>query len=184
MKILETNRLLLRHLEPGDLTNLFALYRDPEVRRYIPDAPQTLSAAQEELTWFLHGHPQHPELGLWATVFKETGQFIGLCGMLPWTIDGRSEVEVAYLIARTHWGKGLGTEAAQAILDYGFERLGLTRMICLIDRQNASSIRVAEKIGMAFEKEGQDELGPFLLYARNRPAVPEGDFDANSNQLP
>ncbi len=88
------------------------------------------------------------------------------------------------MIAQTHWGQGLGTKAAQAILDYGFEQLGLRRLICLIDHDNTASIRVAEKIGMAFEKEGQDEKGPFLLYACNRPAMLEGDFDANTNQLP
>ena len=184
MKILETRRLDFRHLEPNDLDSLFTLYCDPDVRRYIPDAPRTLAETKEELDWFLHGHPQRPELGLWATIYRPTNQFIGRCGLLPWTIDGQDEVEVAYLIARSHWGQGLGTEAAQAILDYGFGNLGLTRLICLIDHDNVASIRVAEKIGMIFEKEGQDEMGPFLLYARNRPALPEGDFDAHSNQLP
>ena len=183
MKILETNRLLLRHLEPGDLDSLFDLYCDPEIRRYIPDAPQTLAEVEEQLDWFLHGHPRHPELGLWATIYKPTNQFIGRCGLLPWTIDGQAEVEVAYTIAQSHWGRGLGTEAAQAILDYGFYTLGFTRLVCLIDEENGASIRVAEKIGMAFEKEGRDEIGPFWLYARSKPALPEGDFDAHPNQL-
>lgn len=178
MKILETNRLILRHLEPGDLDNLFALYCDLEMRRYIPDAPQTLAQAKEELDWFLNGHPRHPELGLWATIHKHTGQFVGRCGLLPWTIDGRFEVEVAYAITGSHWGQGLGTEAALAIRDYGFGTLGLTRLVCLIDSDNLASIRVAEKIGMAFEQEGRDEIGLFLLYALDRPAIREGGFPA------
>jgi ribosomal-protein-alanine N-acetyltransferase len=184
MKILETKRLLLRHLELRDLDSLFILYKDPDIRRYFPEGTLTYDETKEELEWFLNGHPEHPKLGLWATIYKDTGQFIGRCGLLPWVIDGRLEVEVAYLIAKTHWGQGLGTEAAQAILDYGFEQLGLRRLICLIDHGNTASIRVAEKIGMAFEKEGQDEKGPFLLYACSRPAMLEGDFDANTNQLP
>lgn len=179
MKILETDRLILRHLEPGDLDNLFALYQDPEIRRYIPDAPQTLAEAKEELDWFLYGHPRHPELGLWATIHKQTGQFVGRCGLLPWTIDGRFEVEVAYAIARSHWGQGLGTEAALAIRDYGFGTLGLTRLVCLIEGDNLASIRVAEKIGMAFEREGRDEIGSFLLYALDWPAMRAGDFPAS-----
>ena len=169
MKILETDRLILRHLEPDDLDDLFALYADPEVVRYIPDAPQTLAETKEELDWFLHGHPRRPELGLWATIYKPTNQFIGRCGLLPWTIDGQDEVEVAYTIAPNYWGQGLGTEAAQAILDYGFNTLGFARLVCLIDEENVASIRVAEKIGMAFEKASQDEIGPFWLYARNKP---------------
>jgi ribosomal-protein-alanine N-acetyltransferase len=165
MNILETQRLLLRRLEPGDLDALHALYRDPEIRRYYPEGTLTLEETKEELEWFLNGHPAHPELGLWATIHKATGHFIGRCGLLPWTIDGRYEVEVAYMIAKEFWGQGLGTEAALAILDYGFEQLGLSRLICLIDRENLASIGVAENIGMTFEREGEDEKGPFLLYS-------------------
>ena len=171
MKILETKRLVLRHFVPNDLDRLFALYSDPQVRRYFPEGTLTYEETKEELEWFLNGHPQHPELGLWATVHKETNQLIGRCGLLPWTIDGRPEVEVAYMIAKEYWGQGLGAEAAQAVLDYGFEELQLSRLICLIDRENLASIKVAGKIGMTFEKEGRDEQGPFLLYARNKEAT-------------
>ena len=64
-----------------------------------------------------------------------------------------------------HRGQGLGTEAARAILDYGFEQLNLSRLICLVDRENLASIKVARNIGMTFEKAGEDEKGPFLLYS-------------------
>ena len=168
MKILETKRLLLRHLELDDLDSLYALYRDPEVRRYFPEGTLTCAETREELKWFLNGHPRHPELGLWATIHKETGQFIGRCGLLPWTIDGQFEVEVAYLIAKAYWGQGLGTEAARGIRGYGFEQLNLTRLICLIDRDNRASQKVAENIGMTFEKEGRDDKGPFWLYSIKR----------------
>ena len=171
MKILETSRLILRHPVLDDLDSLFALYCDPDVSKYIPDAPRNYEETREELVWHMNGHPKRPELGLWATIHKETGKFIGRCGLLPWTIDRQNEVEVAYLISKAYWGQGLGTEAAQAILDYGFEKLNLSRLICLIDKENLASIKVAEKIGMTFEKEGKDEMGPFLLYSRNKPPV-------------
>src|SRR5205823_6246802 len=70
LKILETERLILRRLLPADLANLSALYRDPEIRRYFPKGTLTYAQTQEELEWFLHGHPAHPELGLWATIHK------------------------------------------------------------------------------------------------------------------
>jgi RimJ/RimL family protein N-acetyltransferase len=168
MIILETKRLLFRHLVPGDLDDLYALYCDPDVVRHIPDAPRTYDEAREELEWHQHGHPKHPELGLWATIHKATGLFIGRCGLLPWTLDGRFEVEVAYLVAKAHWGQGLGTEAAQAILTYAFEHLGLPRLVCLIEPGNIASVRVAEKIGMTLEKETADDKGPFLLYSTHR----------------
>jgi ribosomal-protein-alanine N-acetyltransferase len=169
MKILETPRLILRRLLPGDLDSLFVLYRDPEIRRYFPEGTLTCEETKEELEWFLDGHPQHPQLGLWATVHKETDQFIGRCGLLPWTIEGRAEVEVAYLLDRAYWGQGLATEAARAIAGYAFERLNLARLICMIDPGNQASINVARNIGMHLEKEMTDDKGPFLLYAMGRP---------------
>src|ERR1051326_3201731 len=168
MKILETRRLILRHLLPEDLDPLFALYSDPEIRRYYPEGTLTYEETKEELEWFLHGHPTHPQLGLWATLHKETHQFIGRCGLLPWTIEQRPEVEVAYMLSKEYWGQGLGTEAAQAIVHYGFEQLGLSRLICLIDPENQASIKVAQKIGMTLEKEVDDGKGLALLYSRSK----------------
>lgn len=166
--VVETQRLILRHLLMSDLDDLFAFYRDPEVIQYIPDAPRTYEQTKEELEWFMNGHPRFPELGLWATVYKETGQFIGRCGLLPWTIDGRDEVEVAFALAKQFWGQGLATEVAKALIQHGFEDLRLSRLICSIEHGNKASIRVATKLGMTFEKEAQDEYGPFLIYAINK----------------
>ena len=163
--ILETDRLILRHQVISDLDDLWALYLDPQITKYIPDAPRSREEAKEELEWHMHGHPRFPELGLWATIYKESGRFIGRCGLLPWTINGQQEVEVAYTIAREYWGQGLATEAAQAILDYGFEKLNLSRLICVIDEDNLGSRKVAEKIGMSFEREAEDELGTFMIYS-------------------
>lgn len=163
--IFETPRLILRHQVLADLDDLWALYCNPNITRFIPDAPRSREEAGEELEWHMDGHPKNPDLGLWATIHKESGKFIGRCGLLPWEIDGQSEIEVAYTIAEAYQGQGLGSEAAQAILNYGFEKLNLTRLICLIDEENIPSRRVAEKIGMSFEKEGRDESGKFLVYS-------------------
>jgi [ribosomal protein S5]-alanine N-acetyltransferase len=166
--ILETSRLLLRHLVMDDLDELFALYRNPEIRRYFPEGVLTRDETREELEWHMHGHPRHPELGLWATVYKESGKFIGRCGLLPWEIDDRLEVEIAYLLDRAFWGQGLATEAARGIMEYGFGRLNLSRLICLIDPDNIASQRVAEKIGMTLERKVDGIDGdnyPTLIYA-------------------
>jgi RimJ/RimL family protein N-acetyltransferase len=166
--ILETQRLILRHLLIDDLDALFALYSNPEIRQYFPDSTLSHEQTKEELEWFLHGHPEHPELGLWATIYKETGTFIGRCGLLPWTIEEQNEVEVAYLLDKAYWGKGLATEAARGIVDYAFDHLKLSRLICLIDPDNQASIKVAKNIGMNLEKEMVDEYGPYLIYSRNK----------------
>jgi RimJ/RimL family protein N-acetyltransferase len=169
--ILETERLLFRRLVLDDLDALFALYSDKETRQYFPDGTDgtlTYAETKEEVEWFLNGHPNRPELGLWAAIHKETGQFIGRCGLLPWTIEGREEVEVAYLLDKRFWRQGLGTEAARAILRYGFDQLHLSRLICMVDPDNQASAKVATNIGMTLEKELVDETGPFLLFSINK----------------
>lgn len=165
MIIVTTHRLVLRHLEPEDLDALFALYRDPEMRRYFPDGTRTLAETKEELEWHQHGHPRHPELGLWATTERTTGAFLGRCGLLPWVIDGVEEVELAYMITKERWREGFASEAARGIVAYARDVLHLKRLICLITPGNDASIGVAEKAGMAFEREHTDELGPCLIYS-------------------
>ena len=169
--ILETQRLLLRHLILGDLEELFALYNDPEIRRYFPEGVLSLEETREELEWHMHGHPDYPELGLWATVYKETGKFIGRCGLLPWEIEGKLEVEIAYLLDKNFWHQGLATEAANGILRYAFQTLELPRLICLIDPENIPSQKVAERIGMTLEKRVDGIAGdnfPTLIYSISR----------------
>jgi ribosomal-protein-alanine N-acetyltransferase len=161
MKILETKRLLLRHMEMSDLDAMYALYSDPEMRLYFPDGTLTYEETKEEVEWFLNGHPEHPELGLWTTILKENNQIIGRCGLLPWTIDGRYEVEVAYMIDKAYWRQGLGAEAAQAVLEYGFNQLGLTRLVCFIDQNNAASIGVAKKSACPLNAKRKTKPGHF-----------------------
>ncbi|MBL8710349.1 MAG: GNAT family N-acetyltransferase [Rhodospirillaceae bacterium] len=165
MTILETDRVILRRLVPSDLAALAALYGDPRVRRYFPEGILSVAETVEELEWFLNGHPDFPQLGLWATIDKTTQAFIGRCGLLPWTIAGRQEVEIAYLLDPACWGRGLGTEIARALVQYGLRQLNLPRLIALIDSGNQPSIRVAEAAGLAFERNGEVEGTACAIYA-------------------
>ena len=115
MKILETDRLLLRHLLPGDLDNLYALYSDPEIRRYFPDGTRTYEETREELEWFLNGHPKYPELGSGRPSTRTRTSLLAGAGC-SWIIDGVLEVEIAYLLAKPYWNQGLGAEVAQALV--------------------------------------------------------------------
>lgn len=167
-RILETPRLLLRHLMLDDLDQLFSLYQDTEVRKYFPEGVLSYEETREELEWHMNGHPNHPRLGLWATIHKETGKFIGRCGLLPWDIEGKLEIEIAYLLDKSFWHQGLATEAASGIMNHAFEQLNLTRLICLIDPENFASQRVAERIGMTVERKVDGIDGddfPTLIYA-------------------
>ena len=165
MVVLETPRLILRRFEPQDLEPLHALYSDPEIRRYYPDGVYTREQTLDELQAFLDGHRRYPELGLWATLDRASGAFLGRCGLLPWQIDGKLEVELAFLITKSRWREGLATEASLGIIERARAVLGLQRLICLVMPGNAASAGVATKVGMRFEREHTDEYGPCHLYS-------------------
>lgn len=169
MQILESERLRFRRLVPGDLDDLYALYRDPEMMRWIPEGTLTREQTREQLEFYLDGHPKNPAWGLWATILKSSGAFVGRCGLLHWTIEGREEVEVAFMIGREHWRRGLGSEAAAAIARHAFEQLRLARVVCLITPGNEASRGVALRIGMRHERDFTDEFGPAWLYVKANP---------------
>jgi ribosomal-protein-alanine N-acetyltransferase len=179
MIVLETERLLLRHLVPADLDALHALYSDPEMRRFYPDGTLTRAETMSEIAWFANGHPQHPQLGLWATVERRSGDFLGRCGLLPWQIDGVDEIELAFMIDKRRWREGLASEAALAIARHAREVLGLKRLVCLIVPGNRASEGVARRLGMRFEREFSDEFGPGHLHAMALDMDVDGGMDKN-----
>ena len=142
-------------------------------RRYVatfPTASGRTSRRARSSQWIIDVYYGTYGYGLWATILKETGDFIGRCGLLPWEIGGRTEVEVAYLLGKNYWRRGLATEAAAAIVDYAFETLPVDRLICMVDPENAASRGVAIKVGMTMLWDDYvDEYGPAHVYAIPRP---------------
>jgi len=104
--------------------------------------------------------------GLWATILKENNRLIGRCGLLYQEVEGKKELEIAYLIEHNYWRKGLATEAAEAVIKIAFEKYNFRRIVAFIKSQNIASVRVAEKIGMKCEKEVvYKDFGCVSLYA-------------------
>jgi RimJ/RimL family protein N-acetyltransferase len=170
--IIETPRLLLRELEPDDLDMLAALYDDEEVMRYIGTRGVRPRAAAARYLDRQRQPYRERGYGEWATASKETGEMIGLCGLIVWPdVDGVEELEVAYLLARGAWGRGLATEAATAIRDHAVRVLGRDRLVSCIYPEHAASIRVAEKLGMRHEKDIDYEGQTLALYAWSAPAA-------------
>ncbi len=152
--ILETPRLALRRLEEGDLDDLARLYADEDVRRFYPSGTLDRARTKEELDWFAGGgDPAFPKLGLWAVIHKPSGRFAGRAGFLPWAIDGRYEIEIAYLLDKALWGQGLGAELAAGLVEHGLTTLALPRLVALILPGNDASVRTAERAGLRFERE-------------------------------
>ena len=148
----ETNRLFLRRLTMDDVDNLLGIFSDPEAMKYYP----ATKSHNETIEWIdrnLRSYSEHG-FGLWAVLLKETGTFIGQCGLITQrNVDGRDEVEIGYSIVRGQSNSGFATEAAIACRDFGFANLDLRRLVSLIDPANRASQRVAEKVGMSCEKE-------------------------------
>ncbi|MEM6448317.1 MAG: GNAT family N-acetyltransferase [Cyanobacteria bacterium P01_D01_bin.123] len=147
--ILETPRLKFRPLRAKDLTDLAAIFADPAVMQYV-GGPRS----QSDTRRYLNSYIEHYETwgyGLWATIAKDSGTLIGRCGLVNQTIDGQPELEVGYLLAKTYWGRGLATEAAIAIRDYGLTA-SVRALISIIHVDNRASQRVARNMGMTCER--------------------------------
>jgi ribosomal-protein-alanine N-acetyltransferase len=148
---IETKRLLLRSLQRSDIEPLCRIWADPQVTRYMggPRDPEDVRAILEEDL----ASDSPPDFDLWPVIEKATGAVVGDCGLLEKEVDGQDEIELVYVLAAPAWGKGYATEVGIAIRDYAFGELALERIISLIDPENGASQRVAEKVGLRFEKE-------------------------------
>ena len=129
------------------------VFGDAEVMRF-GHGVQTQEWVQAWLHTCLERYSQTWGFGHYAVVEKRRQQVIGYCGLsyLP-DLAGQAEVAIGYRLARSAWGKGYASEAARAVCDFAFNTLCMQRLIALIDPSNIASIRVAEKIGMHYEKD-------------------------------
>jgi [ribosomal protein S5]-alanine N-acetyltransferase len=166
MNILETNRLVLRNLVLADAADLYRIYSDPETMKFMGKAPDSVAEERSHIQSHIAHHYEKYGVGLWATVLKENNRLIGRCGLMRKQIEGVEEVEIAYLLDREYWGKGLATEAAEAIVMHGYAKYGCKRIVAVIHPQNVASIRVIEKIRMKYERDVEyGEIGKVALYA-------------------
>lgn len=169
MIVIETDRLILRHLSLADLDLLAAMYADPLFMHFLGEA-RTREETRSGIEWAI-GQYETRGYSFYATVLKEEDRLIGRCGLLHQVIDRQEEPEVAYGLAPAYWGRGLATEAARAIKEYGFRQFGFPRLISIIDPENYASQRVAEKNGMQRERKFLFEGYPCYLYAIANPAA-------------
>jgi [ribosomal protein S5]-alanine N-acetyltransferase len=163
--ICETPRLILRRFNESDVHPLLSFLGDPEVMRFSITGPITREDIQTRYLGSCLKRYSRDGVGQWAVVRKSDGICVGECGICVQEVDGESEFEISYRMRRDCWGIGLATEAARACRDYGFKKAGLRRLISIIESENAASIRVAEKMGMALEKRASFRNIPVLIYS-------------------
>lgn len=166
---IETPRLILRPFTSDDAEEYCAkIFADPDVMRYLPrrDVPPR-TRAENAIRVFNQRWAEHG-LGLWAVTDKASGALIGHGGLQD--IPETEEVELSYALAKPYWGQGIATEVAEASVKFGFEEIGLERIIALAVPENIASRRVMEHVGMLYEKDARYFDMDVVYYAieRNR----------------
>ncbi len=143
MTILHSPRLTLRPSTPDDRADFIALERDPEVMRYLNGGvPMVTEEPDPQADYFM---PRGGEPHLWAAFEKEGGAFAGWFCLWP---EGEGVAELGYRLARSTWGRGLATEGARVLTEWGFVHAGHERITATTMAVNTGSRRVMEKIGM------------------------------------
>jgi ribosomal-protein-alanine N-acetyltransferase len=150
--VVETDRLILRGPVPADIDTWAACIADPDVTRYTPKGQGTF---HERATRTLNVYQQRWELQPlravgWVITRKADGQLVGLCGAdaTPQPDEG----ELDYYLCKAFWGQGLATEAARAVVRYGFGNTTWNRVVAAIVPANIASGRVLEHLGFVYEK--------------------------------
>jgi [ribosomal protein S5]-alanine N-acetyltransferase len=153
--VAETDRLTLWRWREEDWRAFAPIARDPEVMRYITGGvPWTNERVREFVAKQIKRHDEEGYCR-WRLADKSTGATVGFCGGGRMPGLAEDEVEVGWWLARTHWGMGLATEAARAALADLFLRVGLPRVVSMAARENRASLRVMEKLGYRFLREGE-----------------------------
>ena len=167
MVILETERLILRELSEADIPLLTPIMSDEETMRYYPmkfDAPYIRKWLSNSMNSYrVHG------FGRWGVIVKETGTFIGDCGITYHDIEGDSLPELGYRLYRLYWRQGYGSEAARAIRDWAFQNTELPALYSFMMAENAASAATAEANGMKCIRKYMDKINGYTyLYAITR----------------
>ncbi len=161
--LIETERLVMRPPEDGDIDRWTTMLADPETARYLGPPIDSREAVAAHIRTVQDRHSADG-FGLLAVVRRTDGRVIGRSGFLVW--DRRTwtpttwcearehaEVEIGWTLARDCWGCGYATEAGAACRDYGFSQLGLRRIAAVIQHGNDRSFAVARRLGMRHERD-------------------------------
>jgi RimJ/RimL family protein N-acetyltransferase len=150
-QVLETERLILRHIEPGDAAFIHELMNEPPWIEFIGDRGiRTLADARA----FIHERlmPSYEEhgFGFYLTELREDQTQLGICGLIK--RDTLDDVDLGFALFERYWGQGYAREAAEAVIDFARETVGLRRLAAITNPGNARSALLLEALGMKFER--------------------------------
>jgi len=160
---LETNRLVLRPIAPGDVATLHRISNEPGVRRFLWDDEPVEKATIRNIISESGTMFADEGIGLFGVRRRGKENLIGFCGFVR--LDGMKEPELTYELTQRAWGEGLATEMSHVCLCHAFEQASLERVIAGADAENVASQRVIEKLGMK-------------IVGRLNPHVPDASYYA------
>ena len=150
---LETESLIIREFNEGDFTSIHTYASKPEVTMYLPFGPNNEVDTQIFLKKAINYQIENPRYDYeFAVIMKQSNNLIGGCG-IHFTSISNKEGSIGYCYDKQYWGNGFASEVAKAILNFGFNELGLHRIFATCHPDNIGSARVMQKIGM--QKEGR-----------------------------
>ncbi len=162
MLITATKRLILREFKEDDAQSILELNNDPDVLKFTGDRPfQNIQEAKRFIQKY--DHYDNYGFGRWAVILKENNAFLGWCG-LKFTPE-KNEHDIGFRFFKKHWNQGFASEAASACLDLGFDEFELTKNIGRAMKENQTSIRVLEKIGLTFDKTFDFDGNEGMIYS-------------------
>lgn len=150
--MLKTDRLFLRPLDKNDVDAVFAMRSDADTMRYIRE-PQTRRAEAESWINLVASLWATDRIGFCAVIEKSSGKFAGWCGL--WRLKETNEIEVGYALVKDFRGLGYASEAAEAVLNYGFATLNLKKIVAVARPENHASRGVMERLGMTYDYTGR-----------------------------
>jgi ribosomal-protein-alanine N-acetyltransferase len=163
MTVLKTERLVLRHILPGDAGFMLALLNEPSFVRNIGD--RGVRTAEDARAYIMNGPVASYErhgFGLYLVVLRDSGELAGICGLVK--RDALDDVDIGFAFLPAHWAKGYAIESATAVRDYARDTVRLKRLIAVVQPENRPSIRVLEKLGLRPERMVRlDVEGPDLV---------------------
>lgn len=175
---IETERLILRDWQDSDQAPFARMNGDPLVMEFLPRHMD--EKASNKLVKRFQDHFKKYGYGLFAVEIKESGEFAGFVGLhnVEFEAPFTPAVEIAWRLDYEYWGKGYGSEAAKAVLNYAFKTLKLKEVVAFTVHDNTRTIHVMEKIGMKRDPKGDFDypalkkghpLGRFVLYRMKKP---------------
>ncbi|HRG18710.1 MAG TPA: GNAT family N-acetyltransferase [Flavobacterium lutivivi] len=161
--ILETKRLVLRPLELSDAEAMFAMDNNPNVHKYLWQQPTQDIIETIKIIEYIHKQYNENKIGRFATILKETGEFIGWTGIKyinDHVENGNTNFyDYGYRLDEKFWNKGYATEASTAWLDYGFNQMNIKEMNAYTHAQNGASNHILSKVGFNFVEDYPDKDG-------------------------